>query len=191
MQLASEMWKGQGQVAMRIALWDTNPEIVSAWARQFGPHKNVTFGCGDLLHARVDAVVSPANSFGFMDGGIDLAYRSFFGARVERRLRELIAMRPERELPVGQALVIPTGHPRITRLVVAPTMRMPMRIAGTNQAYLASWAAFKRASEVRDPPIETLGMPGMGTGIGAMDPEECSQQMEQAYVEVFGAMPTL
>jgi hypothetical protein len=37
------------------------------------------FRLRQILEARVDALVIQANSFGFMDGGIDLAYRNFFG----------------------------------------------------------------------------------------------------------------
>src|SRR5690606_18374491 len=51
------------------------------------------------------------NSFGRMDGGIDLHYRNQLGLELERRLRELIEKRYEDgELPVGEALVVPTGH---------------------------------------------------------------------------------
>jgi O-acetyl-ADP-ribose deacetylase (regulator of RNase III) len=32
-----------------------------------------------ILDVACDAVVSPANSFGFMDGGIDAVYLSLFG----------------------------------------------------------------------------------------------------------------
>lgn len=45
-------------------------------------------------------VVSPANSYGFMDGGIDAAYRSFFGLQIERTVQEAVARRPEGRLPV-------------------------------------------------------------------------------------------
>jgi O-acetyl-ADP-ribose deacetylase (regulator of RNase III) len=172
---------------MKLALWDTDPAVVQAWSKHFAKLPQVSFGCGDLLEAEVDAVVSPANSAGFMDSGIDRHYRDFFGAKLEYRVRELIALRPDGELPVGQAMVVSTGHPRITRLVVAPTMRLPMRVAGTNHAYLATWAALKRASEVRDPPIACLGLPGMATGVGEMDPDEAAEQMLQAYQQIVGA----
>lgn len=171
---------------MKLALWDIDAAVVDAWSARFAGDPRVSFGCGDLLAAEIDAVVSPANSFGFMDGGIDRVLRDFLGAHVESRVRELIAMRTEGELPVGQAMVVSTGHTKITRLVVAPTMRHPMRVAGTNHAYLATWAALKRASEVGAPPIACLGFPGMATGIGKMDPEESAEQMLKAYRQVMG-----
>ena len=35
-----------------------------------------------------------------------------------------------------------------------------------------------------DPPINALGIPGMGTGIGRMDSTESAEQMRRAFVEV-------
>jgi O-acetyl-ADP-ribose deacetylase (regulator of RNase III) len=35
-----------------------------------------------------------------------------------------------------------------------------------------------------EPPIQRLGIPGMGTGIGGMDPDQSAQQMVRAYIEV-------
>lgn len=34
---------------------------------------------GDILDSGCGAVVSPANSFGFMDGGVDLLFSRYFG----------------------------------------------------------------------------------------------------------------
>ena len=48
------------------------PELVFAWTQILGDYQGLSFGAGDLLRMQVDAVVSPANSFGFMDGGIEI-----------------------------------------------------------------------------------------------------------------------
>ena len=157
--------------------------MVFAWTQIFADYQNVSYRSASILKANVDAVVSPANSFGFMDGGIDLAYRSFFGLRIQRRVQQVIRDRYGEELPVGRAFVVPTGHDRITRMVIAPTMRTPQNIQGTDNVYLATRAALLAASEAA-PAIERLGIPGMGTGIGGMDPFESAQQMLRAAVEV-------
>ncbi len=80
---------------------------------------------GSILDVACDAVVSPANSFGFVDGGIDLLYAQHFGWEVQDRLQELIRTR-HRELLVGSAKMVETGHARIPFLIAAPTMRVPM-----------------------------------------------------------------
>lgn len=167
---------------MIVALWDLDPDIVLAWTQRLGRYAGLTFGCGDLLRARVDAVVSPANSAGFMDGGIDLAYRNFFGLGIQVRVQQLIEARYGGAMPVGAAALVPTGHPRITRLVVAPTMETPRPIAGTDHAYVATRAALECARDLGS--IARLGLPGMGTGIGRMDADESAAQMARAIVKV-------
>lgn len=169
--------------AMLIVLWDINPEVVMAWTEVFKDSEGFKFGCGSILQARVDALVSPANSFGFMDGGIDLEYRNFFGLGIQRRVQQVIEQRYGGELAVGSAFIVPTGHQRIKRLVVAPTMKTPQDITGTDNVYQAMKAALL-AAQAADPPIERLGVPGMGTGIGRMDPFVSAEQMLKACREV-------
>lgn len=168
---------------LRVALWDLDPHVVSAWTSAFGRYEGVSFGCGNILSARVDALVSPANSHGFMDGGIDLAYRNFFGFGLENRVRALIEAMPEAALPVGEAVIVKTGSSRFDRMVFAPTMDRPRDIRGTDNVYRATRAAL-RCALTADPPIDTLGLPGMGTGVGRMDPTESAEQMRRAFVEV-------
>lgn len=155
-----------------------------AFTQVFGGHDRVSFGSGDLLRADVDAIVSPANSFGRMDGGIDLHYRNQLGLKVERRLRELIEARYEDgELPVGEALVVSTGHATIKRMIAAPTMRTPQNIRGTDNVRRATLAALRAAAALREPAVARLGVPGMGTGVGRMDPFEAAEQMFEAWME--------
>ena len=155
-----------------------------AFTQVFGGHDRVSFGSGDLLRADVDAIVSPANSFGQMDGGIDRHYRNQLGLKVERRLRELIEKRYEDgELPVGEALVVSTGHATIKRMIAAPTMRTPQNIRSTDNVFRATLAALRAAAALREPAVARLGMPGMGTGVGRMDPFEAAEQMFEAWME--------
>jgi O-acetyl-ADP-ribose deacetylase (regulator of RNase III) len=169
---------------MLLVLRDTDPHVVLAFTQVFGGHDRVSFGSGDVLAADVDAIVSPANSFGQMDGGIDLHYRNQLGLKVERRLQELIAKRYENgELPVGEALCVPTGHARIKRMIAAPTMRTPQNIRGTDNVFRATLAALRVAGALREPEVGRLGMPGMGTGVGRMDPHDAAEQMFDAWMQ--------
>ncbi|MFV8749836.1 macro domain-containing protein [Nannocystaceae bacterium ST9] len=168
---------------MQLVLRDINPHVVLAWTQVFGGRQGVSFGSGDVLLAGVDAVVSPANGAGIMDGGIDLHYRNQFGAAIEVRLRELIEQRFAGDLPIGEALVIPTKHAKVRRMIAAPTMATPRSIRGTDNVRRATLAALHAASRVANPPIERLGIPGMGTGVGRMDPFESAEQMRAAFDE--------
>src|SRR5436190_24340994 len=107
---------------MKLHLIDLNEALVNSWARAFAEFPEVRVTRGDLISKAENCVVSPANSYGFMDGGIDAVYRDFFGPRVEQTVQEPIARRPERQLPVGASLVVRTGHERIPYMIFAPTM---------------------------------------------------------------------
>jgi hypothetical protein len=59
---------------MKLILFDINTELTLEWAKQFNGVGGVTVDNSPLdsvIGLGVDALVSPANSFGYMDGGID------------------------------------------------------------------------------------------------------------------------
>lgn len=66
----------------------------------------------DIVTLECTAAVSPANSFGFMDGGVDLVYSRHFGWHVQERLQKAIQSMKFSELLVGQALAVETDYPR-------------------------------------------------------------------------------
>jgi O-acetyl-ADP-ribose deacetylase (regulator of RNase III) len=128
--------------------------------------------------------VSPANSFGFIDGGIDLAYSLRFGWSVQERLRQRLRPEHDGELPVGQAIIVPTDHADIPFVISAPTMRIPMDVSTTVNAYLAFRAAIRAAREhnrTATRPIDTILCPGMATGVGCLSYDACAWQMFLAY----------
>src|SRR5688572_12361259 len=98
---------------MRLHLVDCSVNVANALASAFQEFPEVTVRHGDILAIAEHCVVSPANSYGFMDGGIDAAYRAFFGREIERKVQDAIGRRPEGHLPVGSSLVVRTGHTRI------------------------------------------------------------------------------
>lgn len=125
--------------------------------------------------------VSPANSLGYMNGGIDAAYMSMFGAQIEQRVRERIATIGDGHLPVGSAFVTQvsaTGRhdpDHENYLITAPTMISPGDVSGTRNAYHATLAAIRVW-----PRVGTLIIPPMCCGYGCMDPCESARQMEEA-----------
>ncbi len=82
-----------------------------------------------------DTIVSPANSYRFMDGGIDDLYIKFFGLPLQTTLQKVIGKRSEGYLPVGCAEVINTNHRRIPYMIAAPTMVTPEAIPSQNCFY--------------------------------------------------------
>src|SRR5262245_65161566 len=109
---------------MKIILSAVEADLADAWERHCGDLPDVSIHRGSILDLSVDAVVSPANSFGFMDGGIDHLYSHHFGWEVQTRLQELIRLRHHGELIVGSAEIVATGNDRIPHVIAAPTMRV-------------------------------------------------------------------
>src|ERR1700730_3625390 len=120
-----------------IFLHTFDSDMALVWQRAFDGVHGVTIVEEDILTGTCDALVSPANSFGYMDGGIDLAYLRFFGLELQSIVQQKIKSDFHGELPVGQAMVVPTGHESIPYLVAAPTMRIPDKIGETVNVYLS------------------------------------------------------
>jgi O-acetyl-ADP-ribose deacetylase (regulator of RNase III) len=169
---------------MRIILADINSELVGAWRQSFVSSEDVEVIEGDITQIKCDAIISPANSFGFMDGGVDYALSVRFGWDLEKKLQQMIRELPEGELLVGQALIMETNDAEIPFLISAPTMRIPtnFNIDTSVNAYLAMKAILIKA--LNDERISSVAIPGLCTGVGGMKAETSAKQMLQAYREI-------
>jgi O-acetyl-ADP-ribose deacetylase (regulator of RNase III) len=167
-----------------LELRDIDPDVVDAWTRHLSGIEGVRICQGDIFDAAADAIVSPANSFGYMDGGIDLVYVRHFGWELQTRLQSHLKERHDGELPVGQATIIETLDARIPYLVSAPTMRVPMNVSNSLNAYLAFRAAIRAVREhnlVAAKPIRAVLCPGLCTAVGRMPADRAAMQMATAY----------
>lgn len=171
-------------MTVQLILDDKNPALITAWETEFTGIDNVTIRGGNLLLARADALVSPANSFGFMDGGIDWSISELFEWKIQATVQKVIRTKHAGELLVGAAEIVPTEHERFPYLICAPTMRVPQNVAESINAYLAMRAILlclnKFNSENNDA-IKSVAIPGLCTGIGRMTYPTCARQMRAAY----------
>jgi len=179
----------------RIILCSIHRPVADAWHSYFDGVAGVEIACEDLFEREADALVSPANSFGRMDGGLDERIADLLGFAVQDAVLDMVRDRHDGELLVGLAEVIPTNHERFPYLVCAPTMRVPQDVSRTVNSYLAFRAALRAVrdynAENRNP-ISTLLVPGLGTGNGCMPPLRAARQMRAAYDHVvFGRHPNL
>jgi O-acetyl-ADP-ribose deacetylase (regulator of RNase III) len=163
---------------MKLILIDQEPELVACWKREFAAFPEVEVVCGDILSLAQNAIVSPANSYGFMDGGIDGLYVQYFGDQIQTRVQDAISRRQEGYLRVGSSLVVKTGHPKIPYLVVSPTMLLPEAVSPAN-CFFAMSATLKAASRIAD--IKLLYCPGLGTGVGRVPFDVAAVEMANAY----------
>ncbi len=175
----------------KLILIDQSEALCDAWEEVFDGDNRVEVHCGDFFARPADAMLSPANSFGIMDGGLDLAIRDELGFGVEKRVQQVILESYFGELPVGAAIVVPTGQKRWPHLVSAPTMRIPEPVPYSLNAYLAFRAALVaiwRHNQNREDQhtIKSMVVPGLATGIGRMSPRRCAGQMRVAWRQFRG-----
>ncbi|HPF37399.1 MAG TPA: macro domain-containing protein [Phycisphaerae bacterium] len=165
---------------IELILVDRSNDVVDAWRGAFAGNPNVRIQHGDILKFADDAIVSPANSYGYMDGGIDLRYVAYFGVEIQQRVQSAIRRRPEGHLPIGAAVLVSTGDVRIPHLIVTPTMAEPGPVPASN-AYRALRAALRLVTnETR---IERLYCPGLATGVGQVRPVDAATEMACAFAD--------
>lgn len=172
--------------ALKISLCDKNPEIAQQLAIAFDGVKNVEVLCGNILNLRADALVSPANSFGDMSGGLDKAIDDFFKGKAQQKLQEAIAYHFLGELPVGMALILNLDNQQFTNLICAPTMRVPSNIKDSINTYLAMRAILVAILQWNrhQKPIKRVVIPSLGTGVGGMYYHTAAEQMRIAYENI-------
>jgi O-acetyl-ADP-ribose deacetylase (regulator of RNase III) len=175
--------------SLRVSLCDREAEGAQAFADAFAGVSAVEVVEGNLLDLACDALVSPANSFGDMGGGIDKHIDDFHGGAAQRAVMAAIAEHFYGELPVGMALVVELPGTRFAFLVCAPTMRIPSSVVGTINAYLsmrATLVAVLRHNAAGGRHIRSLAVPGLCTGVGGVPFPEAAAQMRTAYDQVLG-----
>ncbi|WP_373225850.1 macro domain-containing protein [Enterobacter cloacae complex sp. ESBL7] len=141
-----------------------------------------------------DCMVSAANSFGLMDGGVDADITAFYGTQLQTRVQQHILRDYLGEQPVGTAFVIASGDSKHPFLVHAPTMRVPKVISGTDTVYQATWAALlaihlHNLSASQSEQIRTVVFPAMGAGCGQVPPDRVAKQMRLAWLN-FNKQPS-
>ena len=172
----------------RLHLVSLDRAFIASAADLFG--KRATYSCSDIASVEREGAmfVSPANSLGFMDGGIDMVLSRTMFPGCEKRLKALIAALGHKTAPgrpylrVGSAAWFMVG-PR-TGFIAAPTMFLPHDVADTQNAYwafLATLVAARRAVQTSGGALHTLVCTSLCCGVGRMDPEQAAIQMRRAW----------
>ncbi|MBO9999064.1 MAG: macro domain-containing protein [Cyanobacteria bacterium SID2] len=170
---------------LKLILVDPTEELCDAWQQEFAEYSSVSVVNGyfeDLTD--YDCMVSAGNSFGLMDGGVDLAIVRYFGFELMARVQDRIINDYCGEQLVGTSLIVNTGHPTHPFLAHTPTMRVPMSISQTDNVYLAMWAmlvAVKQHNQQQKHKIQTIACPGLGTATGRMPFDRAAKHMALAY----------
>jgi O-acetyl-ADP-ribose deacetylase (regulator of RNase III) len=168
----------------KLILADPQEGLCIAWRKLFKNYPEVDVFNGKFEQVEAyDCMVSAANSFGLMDGGVDLAITNYFGPSLQLNVQKFILEHYNGEQPVGTSFIIETGHPRHPFLAHTPTMRVPMPIDDTDNVYLAMKAMLQAVKQFTSDSrrIQTVLCPGLGTATGRVPFKEAARQMELAY----------
>ncbi len=170
---------------IKLILVDPQPALCAAWREHFAGLSSVEVVNGYFEKlSEFDCMVSAANSFGLMDGGVDLAIVRFFGRALEQRVQKHILETYLGEQPIGTSFIIETGHEKHPYIAHTPTMRIPMTIALTDNVYVAMWAmllAVYQHNLTAAKKIRSIACPGLGTATGQVPYDEAARQMAVAY----------
>lgn len=139
--------------------------------------------------------VSPANSFGTMDGGIDLYLNTCIFPNIEKHLRQIITKlniltkfdRPY--LPIGSSIIIYTNQN--IAMISAPTMLRPQDVSQTQNAYYATMATLYNVfiNNKHNPENIDIIFTSFCCGWGKMDPEMSFNQMKKALNDYKAYIP--
>jgi O-acetyl-ADP-ribose deacetylase (regulator of RNase III) len=126
---------------------------------------------GDITTLEADAVVNPANSFGYMGGGVALAIKRAGGDEIER---EAVRKAP---IAIGKAVATTAGKLKAKFVIHSPTMVNPAGETDGEKVKLATIAALECAEEKG---VKSIAFPGMGTGVGGLSYETAAEKMIEA-----------
>jgi O-acetyl-ADP-ribose deacetylase (regulator of RNase III) len=169
----------------KVLLVDVNPAMISAWRETFEDNPEVHVRHGSMLDQQVDAWVTPTNSAGNMDGGLDGVIRGFLGDGIQKRVHAAIRDQYEGVMPVGYATCVLTMRDEPRRLISTPTMITSSEdVSDTMNVALACAAAFQiiHQQNEREPgSIRSIALPGLGANTGRVPVHICADLMWTAY----------
>ncbi|MET9604852.1 macro domain-containing protein [Streptomyces sp. NPDC006512] len=173
------------QSSLRVVLTDINTAVVEAWRAAFADTPGIEIRRGSILDEDVDAWVSPTNSRGRMDGGVDAAIKRHLGAGIQLRVQRAIRDRFAGSLPVGSAVAVASGATSPRFLISTPTMESSSQnVSETLNVALACAAAFQAVHQQnqRTPgSIRSVALVGMGAQTGRVPARVCANLMWTGY----------
>ncbi|WP_420082280.1 macro domain-containing protein [Streptomyces sp. JL4002] len=140
-------------------------------------------------HPAVDAWVSPTNSRGRIDGGVDAVTKRHLGAGIQLRVQRAIRDRFAGNLPVGSAVCVPSGAVHPNFLISTPTMvESSQNVRETLNVALACAAAFQAVHQQNTAApgsVRSVALVGMGARTGRVPARVCANLMWTGYT-LFG-----
>ena len=169
---------------MKIYLLDINPKMVDSWKKHFADLTDVEIVCEDfsdfMKNNDIECVVSPANSYGIMDGGYDLAITHYFGVKLMIEVQKHIINNYFGEQPVGSSFILEIPNTN-QKLIHTPTMRIPSVIIDPKIVYHCMRSTLICALQ-ND--IKSIVIPAFGGCCGCLEYDDISFLMRKAYDQI-------
>jgi len=183
---------------MKIYLLDINKSMTDAWYKYFDlPNVEIVnedFATFMGKHPDIEAIVSPANSFGLMDGGYDKAITDYFGKQLMKDVQDVILMDWYGEQPVGTSISVPIvsrfydkqiDNGRILQcnpiLIHTPSMRTPEQIVDSRIVYQCMRTTLIEALK-QD--VDSIVIPAFGGLTGRVSYDVIAKMMFLAYRQI-------
>lgn len=169
---------------MKIYIIDRSAEKLRPIRRYFENEASVTVVHSDfesfMKTNHVECIVSPANSFGMMDGGYDLAITNWFGDQLQKRVQKYLIENLYGEQPVGTSIYIDAGRDNQS-LIHTPSMRTPQAIKDPLIVYQCMRSTLMCALQHG---VKSILIPLFGGATGMLDKEVIAEMMWLAYLQI-------
>lgn len=172
-----------------IYLLDINKTMTDAWYKYFNGALNVKI-VNDYFsnfmneHPEVEGIVSPANSFGLMDGGYDKAIIDYLGKAAQTNVLTILDAVYSGYQPIGTCLSVPFYKYTILH---TPTMRTPEQIVDKRVIYDCMRSCLLESLKARH---DYIVIPAFGGLTGGVPYDEIARLMFLAYTEVYNKRDT-
>ena len=168
---------------MKIYIIEKNKQKMD-YIKLYFKDDDVTFVQEDfayfMCNTHVDCVVSPANAFGLMDGGYDLAITDWFGKQLQIRVQQYIIDNFFGEQPVGTSFYI-KANDKGQSLIHTPSMRTPQIIKDPLVVYQCMRSTLMCAYQNN---LQSILIPLFGGGCGEVHPQIIAKMMKLAYDQI-------
>lgn len=179
----------------KIILCDCRKSICDAWESKFKEYPNVSI-CNKYFNECISelennninnsdiAIVSPANSYGLMDGGYDNAIINYFGRKLLLDVQNKIMEMYCGEQPICSSLPVNIiGYDNYV-LIHTPTMRKPEIIRDYTIVYHCTRAAIMCAINQM---CEIIVLPAFGGLCGQVPSNTVAFYMERAIAQLMNS----
>lgn len=165
---------------MKIYLLDIDKSMTDEWEKEFGNDYGIEIVNDNFkhfmdTHEDIDGIVSPANSFGIMDGGYDKAIINYLGENAQTNVYTILDLLFDGYQPIGTSC--PISFYKYT-ILHTPTMRYPEEIIDKRVIFDCMYNCLVCAKKAN---LKSIVIPAFGACTGKVPRSTVAKLMHLAY----------